>query len=104
MPHRAVTRHRRSIGMRPYRTCPADELVGSVARRPPITTIGPLTHGHQINRALHARCDIPFRRQHRNYATHHSTRNVMRFHPERDAPQANGGDQADHGITVDRLN
>jgi len=28
----------------------------------------------------------------------------MRFHPERDVPQANGGDQADHGITVDRLN
>jgi hypothetical protein len=31
-------------------------------------------------------------------------RNVMRFHPERDVPQANGGDQAHHGITVDRLN
>lgn len=103
MPHRAVTRHRRSIGMRPYRTRPADELVGSVARRPPITTIGPLTHGHQINRALHARCDIPFRRQHSHDATHCSTRNVMRFHPERDVPQASGGDQADHRVTVDRL-
>jgi len=28
----------------------------------------------------------------------------MRFHPERDLPQAIGGDQAHHGITVDRLN
>jgi hypothetical protein len=91
--------------MRPYRhTRPADESVGSVARRPPIKTLGPLSHGHQINRALHARCDIPFLRQHGDGAPHRSSRNVMRVHPERDVPQANGGDQAHHGITVDRLN